>query len=242
MKSEWSKQQATVFAPSPAMGTMKVKWRYLALASLTAVALSGPAWSLTIVSPRPGEQAMPGQALWLIVQPDNGAEADMRTIQVLAPGAKGCENIQASVPIQCTLTVPDGSGNEPVPATIDIRVLVTFANGTESSASTHVAVATATETLTALRGDPREHPLMFDSVGQQKDLAVFGESTNGATHDLRGRRQGTIYDISNSAVVLVRDDGRAVAQGVGTATITVRNGALFFEVPVIVRGGAKTAR
>ena len=83
---------------------------------------------------------------------------------------------------------------------------------------------------------------MFDSVGQQKDLAVFGESANGATHDPRGRRQGTIYDISNSAVVLIRDDGRAVAQGVGTTTITVRNGALFFEVPIIVRGGTKMGR
>lgn len=217
---------------------MKVKRCCLTLASLTAVALSASAWPLTIESPHSGEQVMPGQTVWLIVQPSSGAETDVRTVQVLAPGASGCENVQLAVPIQCQLIIPDGSSKSPVPTAVDIRVHVTFANGTEGSASTYVTLAT-TETLVELRGDPRERPLVFDSVGQEKDLTVLGWSIDGATRDLRGLTKGTMYDISNPAVVKVFENGRVAAQSVGTATITVRNGSFFFEVPVIVHGPLK---
>lgn len=110
------------------------------VALFMSMVLSGPAWSLTIVSPRPGEQVIPGQSIWLIVQPDIGAETEMRSIQVLAPGASGCENINPLLPIQCMLTIPDGAGKRPLPVAIDIRVLAVFANGSESRASTHVVV------------------------------------------------------------------------------------------------------
>lgn len=212
----------------------------IALAMLTAAVFSGAAWSLTIVSPRPGEQVMPGQSIWLIIQPDNAAEADMRAIQILAPGAQGCENVQLSVPIQCQLTVPDGSGMSAMPTAVDIRVQASFSNGTEARASTHLTVAvpaTTNETLMDLRGDARELPLVFDAINQEKDLTVLGESVDGTTRDLRGRSQGTRYDVRNPAVVAVRNDGRVVAQGIGTTTIIVRNGALSFKVPVIVRAG-----
>ena len=218
---------------------MKAKRCSLTLVSLTAVALSGTAWPLTIESPRSGEQVMPGQTVWLIILPSSADETDVRAVQVLAPGASGCENVQPTAPIQCALTIPDGSGKSSVPTAVDIRVMATFANGTEGSAATHVAIAATTEALMTLRGDPREQPLVFDAVGQQKDLTVLGESADGATRDLRGRSQGTVYDISNPSVVKVHEDGRVVAQSMGTATITVRNGALSFDVPVIVHGEDK---
>lgn len=220
---------------------MKVNRCYLALISLTALVLSGPAWSLTIESPQPGEQVMPGQTVWLIVQPGSEDETDVRTVQVVAPGAKGCEDVQPAIPIQCALTVPDDSNETPIPNAVDIRVQVTFVSGALGNAKTYVTMA-ETRTLAALEGDPRDQPLVFEAVGQERDLTVIGRSMEGATHDLRGHRQGTAYDISNPAVVKVRDDGRVVAQGVGTATITVRNGSFFFEVPVIVRGETEARR
>lgn len=223
------------------MDAMKVKRCCWALTSLTALALSGPAWSLTIESPRPGEQVMPGQTVWLVVQPNSADETDVRAVQVIAPGAKGCEDVQPVIPIQCALTVPDGSNETPVPNAVDIRVRVMFASGALGSAKTYMTVA-ETRTLAALDGDPRDSPLVFEAVGQERDLTVIGRSMEGATYDLRGRQQGTVYDINNPAVVKVRDDGRVVAQGMGTATITVRNGALFFEVPVIVRGAKARPR
>ena len=122
-----------------------------------------------------------------------------------------------------------------IPTAVDIRVHVTYLNGLEGNASTQVNVVMPTEALSALQGDPRDSPLVFDSVGQEKDLTVMGLSLDGTTLDLRGRDKGTVYDINNPAVVKVREDGRVVAQRMGTATITVRNGSLFFEVPVVVR-------
>ena len=215
---------------------MKIKQRYFTLILPATFALSGSVWAVTIESPRPGEQVMPGQTVWLIVQPSSGAEMDVRAVKILAPGASGCEDVLPMLPIQCALTIPDGSDKSSIPTGVDIRVMVTFANGTESSISANVNVsAAAAEAIMALRGDPREHPLVFDSVGQEKDLTVLGESADGATHNLKGRSQGTTYDIGNPAIVKVHDDGRVVAQSPGTTTITVRSGALFFEVPVIVR-------
>lgn len=199
-----------------------------------------PAWSLTIQSPNAGESVSPGQTVWLVAQPSSPAESDIQAIRVMAPGASGCEHVLPSVPVQCPLTIDDGSGDSGIPTTVDIRVQITFANGSEAQAKTNVIV-TETRSLQALEGDPRASPLVFDTMGQERDLPVFGVSIDGAIHDLRGRRQGTVYQISDPTVVTVRNDGRVVAKTAGTATITVRNGAFTFDVPVIVRDetGAK---
>lgn len=218
---------------------MKIKRCNLRLIALTTLVISVPVLPFTIESPRSGEQVMPGQSVWLIVQPDSSAEAELRAVQVLAPGASGCEKVQATVPIQCQLTIPDGSNKTTAPLAVDIRVHVTYANGMQGSASTYINVASVSEALTALRGNPRERPLMFDAIGQEKDLTVLGWTVDGATRDLRGRSKGTLYSVSNPAVVKVREDGRVIAQAAGAATITVQNGSLFFEVPVIVCVGVK---
>ena len=213
---------------------MKARWLDKALVAAIAAMGAAPAWPLVIQSPLPGESVSPGQTVWLIVQPSSPAERDIQAVRIMAPGASGCEDVQPSVPVQCPLTIPGGSGDVAVPTGIDIRVQITFADGTEALAKTSVTV-TETRPLQALEGDPRASPLVFNAIGEERDLPVFGVSTDGAIHDLRGRRQGTVYDISDSAVVIVRNDGRVVSKTAGTATITVRNGAFAFDVPVIVR-------
>lgn len=213
---------------------MKTQWLDKALAGAIAAMAAAPAWPLAIQSPSPGELVSPGQTVWLIVQPSSPAERDIQIVRIMAPGARGCEDVQPSMPVQCPLTIPDGSDDAAIPTAVDIRVQVTFADGTEAQAKTNVTV-TETRSLQALEGDPRASPLVFDAIGQERDLPVFGVSIDGAMHDLRGRHQGTVYDISDPAVVTVRNDGRVVSKAAGTATITVRNGALAFDVPVIVR-------
>lgn len=213
---------------------MKTRWLDKTLAGAIAAMGAAPVWSLVIQSPNPGESVSPGQTVWLIVQPSSPAERDIQAVRIMAPGALGCKDVQPSVPVQCPLTIPDGSGDMAVPTGIDIRVQVTFADGTEALAKTSVTV-TETRPLQALEGDPRASPLVFNAIGEERDLPVFGVSADGSIHDLRGRRQGTVYDISDSAVVIVRNDGRVVSKTAGTATITVRNGAFAFDVPVIVR-------
>lgn len=212
-------------------------WLCATVTTLVTVVLSGPAWSLTIASPRQGELVTPGQVVWLIVQPDSVSETDMRAVQVFAPGATGCEKVQLTTPLQCALTVAAGSAGVAVPDTLDIRVMVTFSDGTVSSVATQLTLA-MNETpvvLVALQGSPRELPLVFDMIGQEKNLTVLGESTDGATLDLRGRSQGTVYEISDPTVVEIDNDGRVIARGMGKTTITVHNGSLSFDVPVIVQ-------
>lgn len=220
---------------------MKTRGWHKALGGVIAAMGAMPAWPLAIQSPSPGESVSPGQTVWLVVLPSSPAESDIQAVRIMAPGASGCENVHPSVPVQCPLTIPDGSGNSAIPTAVDIRVQVTFADGTEAQAKTSVTV-TETRPLQALQGDPRASPLVLNAIGEERDLPVFGISTDGAMHDLRGRRQGTMYDISDPAVVKVRDDGRVVAQAVGAATITVQNGAFSFEVPVFVLDGTKARR
>lgn len=205
----------------------------IGLAAVLAFACQA-VWPFTIESPQPGERVMPGQTVWLIVQPSSPTESDIQAVQVLVAGANGCEDVQPTTPIQCALTVPDGSDGTPIPTAIDIRIHLTFGNGTEQQASTSMKVVELPPALIALEGDPRDQPLTFEAAGQERNLTVIGRSVDGATHDLRGRSRGTTYEINNPAIIAVRDDGRVVAKGIGTATITVRNGPLSFQVPVIV--------
>lgn len=213
---------------------MKRSWLCKTLVAFTALSGATPVWSLEIQSPRPGESVSLGQTVWLIVSPSSPAEADIDAVQISAPGANGCQNLPPAVPFQCALTIAAGADDSPAPNAIDIRVQVSLADGTTTLAATHVAVAEALS-LQALEGDPRASPLVFDAIGEQRDLPVFGLSADGARQDLRGRRHGTVYEISDPAVVAVRADGRVVAKRTGTATITVRNGSLTFDVPAVVR-------
>lgn len=213
---------------------LKASWFCKTAVLLVTIVMNGPAWPLTIVSPRQGELVMPGQVVWVIVQPDSAAETEMSAVQIIAPGASGCEEVQLTIPLQCALTVPAASVGPP---TLDIRVIATFSDGTVSNVGTQLTLPT-NETpvaLVALGGNPRELPLVFEAIGQEKNLTVTGEATDGATHDLRGREKGTVYEIGNPIVVQVKDDGLVIARGIGTTTITVSYGALSFDVPVIVR-------
>lgn len=218
---------------------MKPRQLFKTLVAFTALSGATPVWSLEIQSPRPGESVSPGQTVWLIVSPSSPAEADIDAVQISAPGANGCQNLPAAVPFQCALTIADGADDSTTPNAIDIRVQVSLSDGTTALAATHLAVAEAVS-VQALQGDPRTFPLIFDSIGEQRDLPVFGVTADGATHDLRGRAHGTAYEISDPAVVAVRADGRVVSKHPGTATITVRNGSFTFDVPAVVREPANT--
>lgn len=218
---------------------MKRRWFCKTIAGFIAATVAGSAWALVIQSPNPGESVSPGQTVWLIVGPSSRAESDVQTVQISAPGVNGCQDVPPSIPIQCPLTLPDGSDGAAIPTAVDIRVHVTFADGTEALAKTHLTLAES-PALEALQGDPRLSRLEFDAINEQRDLPVFGVSADGATHDLRGRGHGTVYEISDPAVVAVQADGRVVSKSAGTATITVRNGAFTFDVPVMVRETTKT--
>lgn len=198
-----------------------------------ALFASASASALTLSSPADGELVLPGQTVWLIIDPSTPDEVSIRAINVLAPGAQGCGNMQPALPIQCQLIIPDGADDSPMPSAIDIRVSVFLENGNERRLSAHLKIA-PTKALIALRGDPREPTLIFDSIGEKKTLAVWGLYADGIDRDLREQAKGTGYSVSDSTVASVREDGTVIATGTGETSITVTNSTLSFEVPVIV--------
>lgn len=217
--------------------------RFGALAGLSVLALfaSAAASALTLSSPTDGELVLPGQTVWLIIDPSTPDEASVRTVNVLAPGAQGCDSMQPALPIQCQLIVPDGADDSPLPSAIDIRVSVILENGNERRLSAHLKIA-PTKALIALRGDPREPTLIFDSIGEQKTLAVWGLYADGIDRDVREQAKGTGYSVGDSTVASVREDGTVVATGPGETSITITNSSFSFEVPVVVLDHQRNAK
>lgn len=208
-------------------------------ATLAAAFISGSAWSLTIQSPRPGEQVLPGQTVWVIVQAD-GAGEDIRAIRILAPGASGCENMVPATTVQCALYIPAD------PATaltaVDIRVSATLENGAETKASTYVKIGNV-ETIASLSSDVSGGlPLKFNAIGEEKRLRIFATYSNGSTRALPGNSSGITYETSDPAVVSIKDNGSIVTTGEGTATITVRSSSVSLDIPVIVNKETPTAK
>lgn len=210
----------------------------LLCSSLIMTMVSAPAWALTILSPRPGEQILPGQSVWLIVQSEGEIEADVRTVEILAPGATGCEKVSPLPLIQCELTVSD-KPDKIFPA-IDIRVRTTLGNGSERRALTYINVG-PTQPFNALWSS-LSGPLIFDFVGQKKILNVFGTTIDGNKHRLQNGYQGTVYTVDNLGVIKVQSDGSLIAQDVGMATITVQNGDIKLEMPVVVKEGSRSSK
>lgn len=205
-------------------------------ATLTAALISGSAWSLTIQSPGPGEQVLPGQTVWLIVQAD-GTE-DIRAIRILAPGASGCENIVPATMVQCALYIPA----DPASAltAVDIRVSATLENGTEAKASTYVKIGNG-ETIASLWSDVSALPLKFNAINAEKRLRIFAAYSNGSTRELSGDSNEITYETSDPTVASISDDGNIVTTGEGAATITVRSSSVTLDIPVVVSKKTPTA-
>lgn len=199
---------------------------------------SASAWALTILSPRSGEQILPGQSVWLIVQAEGEIEADVRTVEILAPGTTGCEKVLPLPLIQCELTVSDNP--DKIFHAIDIRVRTTLGNGSERRALTYINIS-PTQPFNALWSS-LDGPLIFDFVGQKKLLNAFGTTIDGNKHRLVNGDLGTVVTIDDSRIIKIQSDGSLVAQEVGMATITVQNGDIKLEIPVVVKEGKQSSK
>ncbi len=85
------------------------------------------------------------------------------------------------------------------------------------------------------------NPLFLDKLpagSDPDDVSVFGTrdiSVKGVYSDgVKRKLTGNTYTSSNEKVVTVSSEGKATAQGIGKATITVRNGKISVDVRVIV--------
>ena len=173
---------------------------------------------------------MPGQTVWLIAQSDGGPD-DIKVVEVLAPGARGCQDIQPASVIQCELTLLEGAVKNL--SSIDISVRVIFSSGAEQKVSTHINIG-ATRAIVALWSNPSANSLVFDFVGQEINLDVFGAAADGVQQDLREESMGTVYSVSNIGILIPLGDGKFLSRGVGEAIISVRNNFIAMDVPVVV--------
>lgn len=183
-----------------------------------------------LVSPRPGDVVVPGQTVWVSLQPTSAAETNLRGVRVLAPGAHGCDALPAMLPADCMLTLPHGADAR---ESIDIRARASLEDGSETTASVTLAVVPA-QGLVALKTDPRQHPLVFDAVGQQQRLVVIGVYASGATRDIF-QRAGTTLEVGDATIVEIGRDGHAVALRAGDTVVRVRHGTLAVELPIVIR-------
>jgi hypothetical protein len=72
-------------------------------------------------------------------------------------------------------------------------------------------------------------------VFEVKSLSVGGVYSDGVEREITSSSAGTTYTSSNESVVKVDVNGKVTAQGVGTATITVKSSNLKTVVQVIVK-------
>jgi hypothetical protein len=71
-------------------------------------------------------------------------------------------------------------------------------------------------------------------VFERRGIGVGGVYTDGVKRNIAASTDGTTYASSNEQIVKVSAEGVVTAQGVGAATITVRNGPHSAEVKVEV--------
>jgi hypothetical protein len=87
----------------------------------------------------------------------------------------------------------------------------------------------------AIRKVPQGSNLVDVSKIETRQLGVAGIYSDGVSRQLTSSAMGTTYTSSDEKVTTVSPEGKATAQGLGTATITVRNGKYSATVKVVVK-------
>jgi hypothetical protein len=71
-------------------------------------------------------------------------------------------------------------------------------------------------------------------AAETRSIGVGGVYSDGVKRNITSSQDGTTYTSSNEKVATVSPEGKVVAQGVGTAKITVRNGQYSAQIEVEV--------
>lgn len=192
------------------------------------------AFALQIISPKEGQIVYQGDRLTVIVKPDAG-ENWKEVLLTIVPMSYSILKNEYREDIE----IPsDTTGN------IDFNVLAYDSSGNKVKLTRNLFVKLPLNVvLTRIEVNPS--PLFLEKlplnslpddirVFGTKNLKVMGVYSDGVKRKLVNSASGTTYTSSNDKVVTVEPDGKAVAQGVGKARITVRNGRVSVDVRVIV--------
>jgi len=195
-----------------------------------------PAGALTITSPKENEIVYAGSQLTVIAKPD--AEEDWLSVSF---GFDQMTYNPLTKEYKITIPVPrDYYGyydNLIVLATDKNKKTVEIKRTIFVKLPPNVVLNSLllSNEIMALRKVPQGGNLVDAAKIETRQLGVAGVYSDGISRQIASSSMGTTYTSSDEKVVTVSPEGKVTAQGLGNATITVRNGKFSATVKVVVK-------
>ena len=200
------------------------------------------AFALQILSPKEGQVVYQGDRLTVIVQP--------------APGEDWKEVLIEGVPMNYNLITNEYKAEVEIPRDESIGIISFSVAGYDRNGKELLLKRTlfvklppnvvlqgimagskvvSGSTLVLLEKLPAGSSATDIETYEKSELSVHGQYSDGVNRILTSSASGTTYASSDEKVVTVDKEGKVVAQGIGKAKITVRNGNFSANVDVLVK-------
>jgi len=209
------------------------------LSSTLFFILSSVVWSAVIISPKEDEQVEAGSTISIIVKPDTGEQW-----KVFVIGFKELTYDFLNKVYKTTIQVP----NDSLGYRNDLRVIGVDSTGRDVELSRRVFVKLPPNVVLkgiiagysgndfiSLKKMPENSNVVDIERYGTRQLTTHGQYSDNVNREMTSAASGTTYTSSNEKVVTVDAEGNVKAQGIGTATITVRNGKYSATVTVVVK-------
>ncbi|MCL5024393.1 MAG: Ig-like domain-containing protein [Nitrospirae bacterium] len=198
---------------------------------------SSPVSGFTITEPKPGTIYHPGDRVTLRVVTDPNEQPV--AVYLYATNMQ-YSDLYSAPPYELTFTIPaDFTGKDILVASerfsddkiIETQVEITVILPTNIT----LQGINASPTFILLQKMPSGSDPNDVRAYETDSLAVSGTYSDGVKREITASASGTTYTSSNEKVVTVSPDGKVTAQGLGNATITVRNGKYSATVKIVVK-------
>jgi len=192
------------------------------------------AWALSIAAPKEGETFFAGSKVDVIVKPDSGENWERVLLEIVPLAYNSLTRVYKK-----TIELPaDSIGN------IVITVIAVDKSGKViklrrniisrmPSGVTLQSISVNQDFMVLYKLPVGSNPTDMQRI-ESRQISVGGLYSDDVERDLTSSSSGTTYTSSNEKIVTVRPDGKASAQGLGTAKITVRNGKFTAQVDIDV--------
>jgi hypothetical protein len=198
---------------------------------------SSPVSGFTITEPKPGTIYHPGDIVTLKAM--TGPNEQPVAVYLYATHMQ-YSDLYSAPPYELTFTIPaDFTGKDTLVASEK------FSDGKIVETQVEINVILPSNvTLQGISVDPtrillQKLPTDSDSnkvrAYEARSIGVSGLYSDGVNRHIASSADGTIYASSDEKVVTVDEEGNVTAQGLGTATITVRNGKYSATAKVVVK-------
>jgi hypothetical protein len=201
------------------------------------IILTSDCWGFTITEPKTGAVFHPGDTVVIKAKADTGENIKMVFLGAIKQN-KGTAVFVAPYEISFTID-PDFIGVDTILASAkldDNRIIETRIQITVELPSSVVLRGIAVDpTPVFLYKIPAGSEPNKVSAAETDSIGVSGIYSDGVKREITSSASGTVYASSDERVVKVSPEGELIAQAIGTAKITVRNGQYSAEVRVVVK-------